>query len=160
MVALTFVAPNNEVLDHFSPEERLRIGVLTCPGGDRDATHSADVNYAGLLPDLFPLSAASEKDPQHVLRIIQKHIQPGQVVFVGVIDPIDTAVETSDQVCDRVLQAAELLSLAQLATTDDCGFSPFADHTSTSRDLAFQKIWERVEGTRKAANGSFIGGTL
>ena len=36
-----------------SDEERMRIGVHTCPGGDRDSTHSADVDYAELLPELF-----------------------------------------------------------------------------------------------------------
>ncbi|MBI1727317.1 MAG: 5-methyltetrahydropteroyltriglutamate--homocysteine methyltransferase, partial [Candidatus Rokubacteria bacterium] len=35
------VALNNRVLQRFSPEERARIGVHTCPGGDKDSTHSA-----------------------------------------------------------------------------------------------------------------------
>jgi hypothetical protein len=35
--------------------------------------------------------------------------------------------------------------------TDDCGFSPFADDTSTSRETAFAKIKSRVEGTLMAA---------
>jgi 5-methyltetrahydropteroyltriglutamate--homocysteine methyltransferase len=86
-----------------------------------------------------------------VLSIIREHIQPGQTVFVGVIDPIDPAVETPDQVCDRVLLAAEYLPLSQLGTTDDCGFSPFADDTSTSRDIAFEKVRARVVGTSQAA---------
>jgi len=49
----TFVDLNNCVLDRFSPDERRRIGVHTCPGGDQDSTHSADVDYADLLPDLL-----------------------------------------------------------------------------------------------------------
>jgi 5-methyltetrahydropteroyltriglutamate--homocysteine methyltransferase len=48
-----FVALNNRVLEHFSKRERLSIGVHTCPGGDKDAAHSADVDYADLLPVLF-----------------------------------------------------------------------------------------------------------
>jgi hypothetical protein len=44
---------NNRVLERFSPEERNKIGVHTCPGGDQDSTHSADVDYALLLPALF-----------------------------------------------------------------------------------------------------------
>jgi 5-methyltetrahydropteroyltriglutamate--homocysteine methyltransferase len=52
----SFIALNNKVLDRFTPEERLRIGVHVCPGGDRDSTHSADVDYAALLPDLFRFS--------------------------------------------------------------------------------------------------------
>ena len=153
-----FVALNNRVLDHFSPQEQRRIGAHTCPGGDRDSTHSADVDYAGLLPLLFQLRVgrfyiqlASEKDPVRVLKIIREQVRPGQVVFVGVIDPVDPAVETPEQVCDRVLQAAEFLPLSQLGVTDDCGFSPFADDTSTSRDIAFAKIRARVEGTKLAA---------
>lgn len=46
----SFVALNNRVLDRFSPGERARIGIHTCPGGDRDSTHSADVDYGDLLP--------------------------------------------------------------------------------------------------------------
>jgi len=38
-----------------------------------------------------------------------------------------------------------------LGSTDDCGFSPFGDDTSTSRDTAFAKIRARVAGTALAA---------
>jgi len=152
-----FIALNNQVLDRFSEQERRRIGVHTCPGGDRDATHSADVDYAGLLPGLFRLRVgrfyvqlASETDPERILKIIRRHLQPDQIIFVGVIDPIDPAVETPEQVRDRVLLAARYLPLSQLGTTDDCGFAPFADDTSTSREIAFEKIRVRVEGSRLA----------
>ena len=43
---------------------------------------------------------------------------------------------------------AEYIPLEQLGTTDDCGFSPFSDDTSTTRATAFSKIRARVEGTR------------
>jgi 5-methyltetrahydropteroyltriglutamate--homocysteine methyltransferase len=155
-----FVALNNRVLDHLSALELRRTGVHVCPGGDRDATHSADVDYAGLLPALFRLRVkrfylqlASEADPDRMLKIIARHLPPDPVVkvFVGVIDPINPAVETSGEVCERVLRAAQYLPVEQLGTTDDCGFSPFADDASTSRDVAFEKIRARVEGTRLAA---------
>lgn len=153
-----FVALNNQVLDRFSADDRRRIGVHTCPGGDRDATHSASVDYAGLLPALFRLRAgrfyiqlASERDPARVLGIVRDCAKPDQRVFVGVIDPIDPRVETPDVVRDRVLTAARILPVDRLGTTDDCGFSPFADDRSTSRDIAFAKIRARVEGTALAA---------
>jgi methionine synthase II (cobalamin-independent) len=146
------------VLERFTAEERQRIGVHVCPGGDHDSTHSADVDYAGLLPDLFKMNVgrfylqmASEPDPKRVLRLVGELLQPNHTVFVGVIDPIDPAVETAGQVRDRVLVAASLLPVAQLGTTDDCGFSPFADDVSTARDVAFAKIRARVEGTELAA---------
>jgi 5-methyltetrahydropteroyltriglutamate--homocysteine methyltransferase len=72
-------------------------------------------------------------------------------VFVGVVAPIDPHVETPEEVRDRVLEAAQYIPLAQLGTTDDCGFSPFCDDTSTSRETAFAKISARVKGTALAA---------
>ena len=74
-----------------------------------------------------------------------------QRIFVGVIAPIDARVETAELVRDRVLEAAEYIPLDQLGTTDDCGFAPFCDDTSTTRDTAFAKIRARVEGTAIAA---------
>ena len=153
-----FVALNNRVLARFSDDERSRIGVHTCPGGDQDSTHSADVDYADLLPELFGIDVgnvyvmlAGEADPSATLELIAEHRRADQRVFVGVIDPIDPRVESPEEVRDRVLEAADVLGAARLGTTDDCGFSPFADDTSTSRDVAFAKIGARVEGTRLAA---------
>jgi len=153
----SFIDLNNLALSKFSDEERQRIGVHTCPGGDRDSTHSADVDYAELLPSLFQLKVGSfymalagERDRTHVLKIIRQHLKPGQRVFVGVVAPIDPRVETPEEVRDRVLEAAEYLPVEQLGTTDDCGFSPFSDDTSTSRDTAFEKIRVRVAGTALA----------
>ena len=153
----SFIELNNRVLTGFSEAERSRIGVHTCPGSDKDSTHSADVDYAALLPLLFELKAmrfyvqlASEPDHPKVLALLEKLVKPGQVVFVGVTDPIDARIETAEQVRDRVLEAAKYIPVASLGTTDDCGFSPFADDTSTSRETAFAKIKARVEGTRLA----------
>ncbi|HEV3149944.1 MAG TPA: cobalamin-independent methionine synthase II family protein [Acidobacteriaceae bacterium] len=153
----SFISLNNQVLERFTRDERQRIGVHVCPGGDRDSTHSADVDYAELLPDLLQMNAgrfylqmASELDRKRVLGIIRPLLKPNHTIFIGVIDPINPLVETPDQVRERVLEAA-VLPVAQLGTTDDCGFAPFADDTSTARDIAFNKIRARVEGTEMAA---------
>ena len=50
-----------------------------------------------------------------------------------------------------VVAAARQLPADRLGTCDDCGFSPFADDTSTSRETAFAKISARVEGTALAS---------
>jgi 5-methyltetrahydropteroyltriglutamate--homocysteine methyltransferase len=154
----SFIDLNNLALSRFSAEERKRIGVHTCPGGDIDSTHSADVDYAELLPSLFELmvgnfyiALAGEKDRVHALKIIRNHIKAGQRVFVGVIAPIDPHVETPEEVRDRILEAAQYIPVGQLGTTDDCGFSPFCDDTSTTRDTAFEKIRARVQGTALAS---------
>jgi 5-methyltetrahydropteroyltriglutamate--homocysteine methyltransferase len=154
----SFIGLNNLALSRFSIEERQRIGVHTCPGGDRDSTHSADADYADLLPSLFELrvcnfyvALAGEKDRTRVLKIIKQYLKPDQRVFVGVVSPIDPHVDTPEEVRDRVLEAAEYIPLEQLGTTDDCGFAPFSDDTSTTRETAFAKIRARVQGTQLAA---------
>lgn len=153
-----FISLNNLVIDRFTAEQRIKIGVHTCPGGDLDSTHSAEVDYAELLPSLFQLSAgnfyiqlASEKDRRRVLRIIKQHSKTSQKIFVGVIDPINPKLETPEEVRDRVIEAAEFIEPDRLGTTDDCGFSPFGDDTSTARETAFEKIRARVIGTKLAS---------
>ncbi len=64
--------------------------------------------------------------------------------------PINPLIEIPEVVRDRVLEAAEYIPLKQLGTTDDCGFAPFCDDTSTTRETAFAKIQARVTGTQMA----------
>ncbi len=165
-----FIELNNRVLDRFTPEERSRIGVHTCPGGDRDSVHSADVPYSSLLPELFKLNAgyflmqlASERDKDPVYKLIGQHSRDDangvpQMCYIGVINPQNPRVESSQEVRDALVRAANFIPKERLCSTDDCGFSPFSidekpNHGSPdyARDVAFQKIRNRVEGTRMAA---------
>jgi 5-methyltetrahydropteroyltriglutamate--homocysteine methyltransferase len=153
----SFIDLNNLALSRFSQEERKLIGIHTCPGADRDSTHSADVDYSELIPSLFELLAsnfyialAGEKDRERVLKIIRRHMKPDHRIFVGVISTIDPRIETPEEVRDRILEAAKYIPIDQLGTTDDCGYAPFSDDTSTSRDTAFAKIRARILGTRLA----------
>jgi len=153
-----FVDLNNRVLDQLTDEERARVGVHTCPGGDRDSTHSADVDYGALFPSLFRMNVtnfyvqlASEADREGVLRLLGDYATGERRIFVGVIDPLDPRVETAEEVRDRVLEAARFIDPSHLGTTDDCGFSPFGDDDSTSRDTAFAKIQARITGTAMAS---------
>ena len=153
----SFIDLNNKVLSRFTEEERKKIGVHSCPGGDHDSTHSADISYTDLLPLLFELNAgnfyleyAGEKDKPSVLASIKENLRPSQRVFIGVTNVLDPRVETPEEIRDTILEAAEIISPQQLGTTDDCGFSPFADDLSTSRDTAFAKIQSRIQGTKLA----------
>jgi 5-methyltetrahydropteroyltriglutamate--homocysteine methyltransferase len=154
----SFIDLNNLALARFSAEDRQRLGVHTCPGGDRDSTHSADVDYAELLPSLFELQVgnfyialAGEKDRVRALKVIREYMKPDQRIFIGVVAPIDPRVEAPEEIRDRILEAAHYIPIEQLGSTDDCGFSPFSDDTSTTRDKAFEKIRARVLGTAMAA---------
>jgi 5-methyltetrahydropteroyltriglutamate--homocysteine methyltransferase len=160
-----FVALNNRVLDRFSAEERQRIGIHTCPGGDRDSTHSADVDYAELLPLLFEMNAgrfymqfASEAEQERVLDIVAEHSRDDQTIFLGVTDVNDPEVESAEEVQNTILRAVNYLPVERLGTTDDCGFSPFGDDRSTARRTAFSKIEARVEGTRRAREALGLNG--
>jgi 5-methyltetrahydropteroyltriglutamate--homocysteine methyltransferase len=153
----SFIGLNNRVLERFTPIERKRIGVHSCPGGDRDSTHSADIGYSELIPMLFELKAgnfyleyAGEKDRKKVLQTIRENLKPSQTIFLGVVNVLDPKIETPEEIRDLILEAADILPAEQLGSTDDCGFSPFADDVSTSREIAFEKIRARIEGTRLA----------
>jgi 5-methyltetrahydropteroyltriglutamate--homocysteine methyltransferase len=70
----SFIDLDTFALSRFSAEERRRIGVHTCPGNDLNSTHTADVDYAELLPSLFGLrtgnfqiALTSEPDRRHAL---------------------------------------------------------------------------------------------
>jgi len=159
----SFIDLNNLALSRFSAEDRKRIGVHTCPGSDRDSTHSGDVDYAELLPSLFELmvgnfyiALAGEKDRVRVLKIIRDCMKPDHRVFIGVVAPIDPRVERPEEIRDRILEAAEHVPVEQLGTCDDCGFSPFFDDTTTSRETTFEKIRARVVGTALAS--AILGG--
>src|SRR5229473_7862 len=112
----SFVDLNNLALSRFSTDERKLLGVHTCPGGDRDSTHSADVDYSQFLPSLFHLKVgnfyvalAGEKDRVRVLKMIRECMKPDQQVFVGVVAPIDPHIDTPEEVRDRVLEAAKYI---------------------------------------------------
>ena len=154
----TFIHLNNMALSRFSHEEQQRIGVHTCPGGDCDSTHSADVDYSEFLPSLFELRAgnfyiafAGEKDRPRILKVIRDHMKPHQRIFLGVVSPINPRIESPEEIRDTILEAVKYIPADRLGTTDDCGFSPFSDDTSTTRDTAFAKIRARVLGTALAA---------
>jgi 5-methyltetrahydropteroyltriglutamate--homocysteine methyltransferase len=152
-----FIDVNNQVFNRFTSEEQQKLGIHVCPGGDHDSTHSADIDYADFLPQLFNLNVgsfylqlASEPDRVKVLKIIKQYLKPNQTAFIGVIDVLSPVIETKEKVRDRILEAANYIPLQQLGTTDDCGFSPFCDDVSTTRETAFAKIKARVEGTKLA----------
>ena len=166
-----FIELNNRVFDRFSAQERTRIGLHTCPGGDRDSVHSADVPYSDLLPSMFGINAgyfliqlASERDKDRVYQLIGEHLRADangvtQMAYIGVINPLNPRVESPEEVRDALVRAANFMPKEQLGATDDCGFSPFSidekpNHGSPdfARDTAWQKIRNRVEGTRLAAD--------
>ena len=165
-----FIELNNRVIDRFSAAERMNIGVHTCPGGDRDSVHSADVPYNDLLPSLFKMNAgyfliqlASERDRESVYKNIAASLRQDangvrQMAYIGTTVTQSPRVESAEEICNQLVTAAKYIDKQQLGSTDDCGFSPFSidekpNHGTPeyARDVAFQKISNRVKGTQMAA---------
>jgi methionine synthase II (cobalamin-independent) len=133
--------------------------------------HSADVPYNDLLPSMFKINAgyfliqlASERNKDQVYKDIAASLRKDangvkQMAYIGVINPLNARIELPEEVRDQLLAAAKHIPKDQLGSTDDCGFSPFSidvkpSHGSpdAARDIAFQKIANRVKGTRLAAD--------
>lgn len=168
-----FIDLINRVLDQCDEEQRMAIGVHTCPGNANDSQHSADVDYASLIPDLFQIEAgyflmqaASEKDPDRVARLageqLKRRVDSVGItpkVLLGVTNPTSPKLETAHEVKDQLIRAARFIPAEHLGSTDDCGFSPYLvdekpKHGSPdfARDVAFAKIAARVQGTLLASD--------
>ena len=164
-----FIDLNNRVIDRFSAEERVNIGIHTCPGGDCDSVHSKDVPYELLLSKMFQLNAgyfliqcASEENREEVYRLCGEYSREDangvpQVCFMGVVNPLSPDVETAEGIRDELVTAAKYIPVERLGATDDCGFSPFSrdvkpKHGSPdfARDIAMQKIAARLQGAELA----------
>ena len=166
-----FIDLDNGVLDRFSAEERRNIGVHVCPGGDVNSVHSADVPYEELLKQLFKLNAgyfqlqmASERDRETAYKLVGKYLREDangvpQMAYIGCIVTQSPRPKSAQEVCDQLVAAAKYIDKQRLGSTDDCGFSPFSIDTKPNhgspdyaRDIAFQKIANRVTGTKLAAD--------
>jgi len=165
-----FIDLISQVVDRFTPEERVNIGVHTCAGSDADSNHSAEVPYSGLLPAMFSINvgyftiqAACEVNKEETYKMIGEYSRDDaagipQMCYVGVIWCQNPIPETPQQVCEDLVKAANYIPKDRLGSTDDCGFQPFSidkkpayGSPDFARDIAFQKIAARVEGTKLAA---------
>jgi methionine synthase II (cobalamin-independent) len=166
----SFIDLNNRVMDRFSAQERKNIGIHTCPGGDCDSVHSKEVPYEKLLNHMFKINAgyfliqcASEEDRETVYKLCGENSRAdadgvAQMCFMGVINPLSPDVESAEHVKNELVTAAKYIPVERLGATDDCGFSPFSrdvkpKHGSPdfARDVAMQKIANRIEGARMAS---------
>ena len=126
--------------------------------------------YNNLLGSMFDINAgyfliqlASERDKDPVFESIGKHLRTDadgvtQMAYIGSTVTQSPRVESPQEIANNLIRAANFIPKEQLGSTDDCGFSPFSidekpNHGSPdyARDVAFDKIKSRVEGSRLAA---------
>ena len=111
----------------------------------------------------FLIQLASERDKEPVFGSIGEHLRDDadgvtQMAYIGSTVTQSPRVEAPQEIADNLVRAANFMPKERIGSTDDCGFSPFSidekpNHGSPdyARDVAFQKIKSRVEGTRLAA---------
>jgi methionine synthase II (cobalamin-independent) len=117
----------------------------------------------------FLIQLASERDRDRVYGIIGENLRADaggvpQMAYIGVINPLNPRVESAEEVRDALVRASNFIPKERLGSTDDCGFSPFSidekpNHGSPdyARDVAFEKITNRVRGTTLAAEKLGLG---
>jgi hypothetical protein len=132
--------------------------------------------YNDLLPTMFEMNAGyfliqltSERDKDRVYKLIGKNLRADadgvvQIADIGIINPLNPRIESPEEVKNALVRAASFIPKEYLGATDDYGFSPFnidekPNHGSPdyAREVAFQKIKNRVEGTRAAAEMLGVG---
>ena len=166
-----FIDLMNRVLELVPRELRAAVGVHTCPGNDQDSAHSADVDYADLIPELFQIEAgyflvqaAGEPDPDRVARLVGRQLRQRSAaggraprVLFGVTNPTSPKLETEAEIAEQLVRAARFVPPELIGSTDDCGFSPYLidekpRHGSPdfAREVAFAKVAARVRGTLRA----------
>ena len=167
-----FIDLINRVLARFTAEERVNIGIHTCPGGDRDAVHSADVPYSALLPSLFELNAGyflmqnkSERDREEVYKLVGEHSREdadgvAQVVHISVINPQNPAGRDPARKCATSWSRPPSTSprsgsgsnrRLRVLAVQHIDEKPLHGSPDFARDVAFEKITSRVQGTQMAA---------
>jgi methionine synthase II (cobalamin-independent) len=111
----------------------------------------------------FQMEMASERDRESAYKLVGKNLRDDakgnpQIAYIGCIITQSPRPESAQEVCEQLVAAAKYIDKQRLGSTDDCGFSPFSidkkpnyGSPDYARDIAFQKITNRVAGTKMAA---------
>ena len=136
----------------------------TCPGGDCDSVHSADVDYALLLPSLFKINAgyflmqcSSERNKERVYKIVGENIRKDadgvkQVAFIGVINPQIRALKSPEEIAANSNWPPNISrrTNSALPTTAESRRSPW---TSSQSRLARRGPGHRLPEDRQSHEG-------
>ena len=161
-----------------APRSGANIGMHTCPGGDRDSVHSADVPYNDLLPSMFEHQRRLLPDPagqrarQGPGLPADRRAQPRRRrrrdrrwPTSASINPLQPAGRerrrrsatswSGRRTSSRRSGSARPTTAASRRSRID--EKPNHGSPDYARDIAFQKITNRVEGTRLAAEKLGLG---
>jgi 5-methyltetrahydropteroyltriglutamate--homocysteine methyltransferase len=131
--------------------------VHSCPGGVQDATHSAGVDYAGLLPQLFELDVANflssdgqRTGPAARVRAGTQFNSPSLSDVRGRYRSNQSQIGISRRSLCSCAGSREIYSRPSAWHNRQLRICSILGDTSTARDLAFAKIAAHVKGTSLA----------
>ena len=145
------------VCEKLSPEELNKVTLHTCFGADNFTNHNYS-NFQDVYPALLkskiknfhlPFASLGEGKFEEVLKCIKDNLN-GKFVYLGFVSHLAKDVETPKRIAERIVLAKEHLGFIP-GVSECCGYSPFCNDLTTTREWAFEKIKTRTEGAKLAA---------
>ena len=145
------------VCAQLSPEELNKVTLHTCFGADNFTNHNYS-NFQDVYPALLkskiknfhlPFASLGEGNFEEVLKCIKDNLN-GKFVYLGFVSHLAKDVETPKRVAERIELANGILGFTP-GVSECCGYSPFCNDLTTTREWAFEKLRTRTEGAKIAA---------
>jgi 5-methyltetrahydropteroyltriglutamate--homocysteine methyltransferase len=146
------------VCDQLSSEELNKVTLHTCFGADNFTNHNYS-NFQDVYPALLkskiknfhlPFASLGESNFEEVLKCIKNNLN-GKFVYLGFVSHLAKDVETPKRIAERIELANGILGFTP-GVSECCGYSPFCNDLTTTREWAFEKIRARTEGAKLAAS--------
>jgi 5-methyltetrahydropteroyltriglutamate--homocysteine methyltransferase len=149
------VATINHALRNI-PAEKVRLHACW---GNYEGPHDCDVDLAEILPAIsqakvggWVLPFANPRHAHEYRCVANLPLDAGQVVVVGVIDPLTNFVEHPEVVADRIERVAQVVGdPTRVLAGTDCGFDTSAGRGRVSEDVVWAKLAAMAEGARIAS---------
>ncbi|UJF25120.1 hypothetical protein L0B52_02955 [Suttonella sp. R2A3] len=147
----------NQVCDKLTPQELQAVTLHTCFGADNFTNHNYS-NYAEIYPVLlqskiqnfhFPFASLGEREFESILHCIKEYIG-NKFVYLGFVSHLNKEIELPTRIAERIVLASDILGQVP-GVSECCGYSPFCNDLTTTREWAFEKIRARVAGAQLAA---------
>ena len=148
----------NLVCNLLTPDELDKVTLHTCFGADNFTNHNYS-NFQDVYPALLksqiknfhlPFASLGEGNFEEVLKCIKNNLN-GKFVYLGFVSHLAKDIETPKRVAERIELATSILGFIPGAS-ECCGYSPFCNDLTTTREWAFEKLRARVEGVKLAAS--------
>jgi 5-methyltetrahydropteroyltriglutamate--homocysteine methyltransferase len=147
----------NRVCDNLNDYELDKITLHTCFGADNFTNHNYS-NFQDVYPVLLqskiknfhlPFASLGEGNFEEILKVLNEY-SAGKNLYLGYVSHLAKDIETPQRIAERIELAAARLGTPPGAS-ECCGYSPFCNDLTTTREWAFEKIRARVEGAKLAS---------